>query len=291
MTVSHIALALLVNAIWGMTFIAAKIGIDAFGPYLFTTLRFALVLVVLLPWLKPVRGQFRAVLGVALTMGALHFALFYLGLSLAGNLSSVAIAVQLIVPFSVLIAVIFLGERIGWRQSSGIALAFAGVIVIGFDPEIFTQRTGLALVVAGALSAAVGLNLLRRLKGVPVYRLQAWIAVLSTPPMFVLTWAIEGLNRQAIVEVTWLGIGALAFTAVGATLIGHAAWYYLLQRYPVSTVSPFGLLAPIFGVMFGVTLLGDLVTPRLVIGGILTLTGVGIVVLRQAWRQKSASDG
>ena len=58
-------------------------------------------------------------------------------------------------------------------------------------------------------------------------------------------------------------------------------WYYLVSRYPVTSLSPLTLLSPLFGVFFGVTLLDDHLTPRMLVGGAMTLVGVLIVVVRE----------
>jgi O-acetylserine/cysteine efflux transporter len=66
-----------------------------------------------------------------------------------------------------------------------------------------------------------------------------------------------------------------------ASLIGHSTWYYLVARYPVTGLAPITLLTPLFGVVFGVTLLGDQLTTRVIIGGAITLVGVYIVIRRE----------
>jgi len=50
---------------------------------------------------------------------------------------------------------------------------------------------------------------------------------------------------------------ALFFTTVMSSLIAHTAWYYLVGRYPVTSLSPITLLSPLFGIFFGVTLLDE----------------------------------
>ena len=70
--------------------------------------------------------------------------------------------------------------------------------------------------------------------------------------------------------------------AFASSLVGHAGIYYLLQRYEVSTTAPLTLLAPIFTVGFSVTLLGDVLTERMIIGAVVALIGVLIVTVRQA---------
>lgn len=71
------------------------------------------------------------------------------------------------------------------------------------------------------------------------------------------------------------------YTAVGASLIGHAGMYYLIQRYDVSVISPLSLMAPVFGVVLGVLVWGDDLGPRFWLGGFVTLSGVLIIALRR----------
>ena len=79
----------------------------------------------------------------------------------------------------------------------------------------------------------------------------------------------------------WRGWGALAFTTVMSSLVAHTGWYFLVSRYPVTSLSPLTLLSPLFGVFFGVTLLHDNLTARMLAGGAVTLVGVFIVLLRE----------
>jgi O-acetylserine/cysteine efflux transporter len=54
-----------------------------------------------------------------------------------------------------------------------------------------------------------------------------------------------------------------------------------VSRYPVTSLSPITLLSPLFGVFFGVTLLDDQLTWRMLLGGAITLAGVLIVLVRE----------
>ena len=76
----------------------------------------------------------------------------------------------------------------------------------------------------------------------------------------------------------WSGI---AYTALLSSLVAHAGFYYMLQRYEVSKISPFTLLSPLFTVIFSVVLLGEELTWRIIIGGAITLAGVLIISLRE----------
>lgn len=275
-----LVLLVLINLIWGFNLVAAKSGVSEIPPILFTALRFMLLAVVLLPVLRLFRGQMRPLLVCASLSGALHFGLMFYGLSLADDVSAVAIATQLGVPFSTLLSVWLLGEQIRWRRKLGIALAFAGIVIIAFDPRAFAYWRGLLLVIAACFVGSLGLVYVKRLEGIRALELQAWVATTSWPLLLLMSLLVESGQREALEHASWLAWGAVLFTALAASLVAHSGMYYLIARYPVTSVSPLTLLAPVFGIIFGVTLLDDQVSSRMWLGGAVTLVGVYIVATR-----------
>jgi len=185
------------------------------------------------------------------------------------------------VPFSTLLSVWLLGETIRWRRRLGIVLAFGGIVIIGFDARAFQYWEGLMLVIFSCLVSSLGLIYLKRLKGIKPLELQAWIAVLGGPVLLAVSFGIESGQLDAVRNASWSGWGALAFTTLLSSLVAHTGWDYLISRYPVTSLSPITLLSPLFGVFFGVTLLHDQLTWRMLIGGAITLVGVLIVLMRE----------
>jgi len=272
-------LALLANTAWAFNFVAGKAGVEHFQPFLFSTLRFGLLLLALLPLLRWVPGQMGQVFAIGLVQGVLHFGFIFAGLEASGDIASVAIAAQLYVPFSALLALIFLGEKLSQRHWFGIGAAFTGVLVIGFDPMVFDHFDALLLITAGALAMAVATIQMRQLRGVSVLVLQGWIAVCATPTLALLSLLFERGQWQALYTATWLELAAPLYSAIGASLIGHGIVYYLLGRYPVGVTTPLMLLSPVLAVGFGVWLWGDTLTWKLAVGGLLTLAGLVIITL------------
>lgn len=272
---------ILINLIWGFNYIASKVGVGEFPPLWFTTLRFALLALLLIPVLRLHRGQMGAVVVAALFSGGFHFGLLLVGLAMADTVSTVAIAGQLGVPFTTLMSIVFLGEVVRWRRWAGIGLAFCGVMLMGLDPNVFEFWQGLALVVLSAFVGSVGLLAVKQLRKIRPLEMQAWFALVSVPVLALLSAVFEGGQLQALRSASWEGWGALTFTVLMASLIAHSGYYYLVQRYPVTSVSPLTVLSPLFGILFGVTLLGDELTPRVIAGGAMTLTGVVIIALRE----------
>lgn len=276
-----LALLIGMNLIWGLNLIASKIGVGQFPPIFFTAMRFGSLALFLIPMLKIHRGQMTNLFAAAMLTGPAAFALLFAGIFLAEDAATVAVATQMSVPFATLMSVLFLGERIHWRRIMGIVLAFAGIAIISFDPRVFAYWEGLALVVCSSFVSSLGLIFLKRLQGIQPLELQSWIALAGGSILLLLSLGFESGQMSAVRNATWEGWGALFFTTIMSSLVAHTAWFHLVGRYPVTSLSPLTLLSPLFGIFFGVTLLHDQLTPRMLFGGAVTLIGVLIVVLRE----------
>jgi O-acetylserine/cysteine efflux transporter len=275
-----------ITILWGLNLVISKVGVENLPPILFTTLRFAIMALVLAPFLRIYRGQIGALAVAGLLSGAVCFALMFVGLALAENVASVAIAGQLGVPFTTLLSVALLGEAVHWRRWTGIALSFAGVMVMGLDPRVFEYWPSLAFVIGSAFVGALGLIAVKRLQGVDPLAMQGWFALISLPLLAGLTLAIEQPTAQTVVQAPLVAWGAVLFSALGASVIAHTGFYYLVQRYPVTSVAPLTVLSPVLSVAFGIWWLGDTLTPRIALGGALTLIGVFIII----WRERRLPD-
>lgn len=275
-----------ITILWGLNLVISKVGVESLPPILFTTLRFAIMALVLAPFLRLYRGQMGALAVAGLLSGAVCFALMFVGLALAENVASVAIAGQLGVPFTTLLSVALLGEVVHWRRWTGIALSFAGVLVMGLDPRVFEYWPSLAFVIGSAFVGALGLIAVKRLQGVDPLAMQGWFALISLPLLAGLTLAIEQPTAQTVAQAPFAAWGAVLFSALGASVIAHTGFYYLVQRYPVTSVAPLTVLSPVLSVVFGIWWLGDTLTPRIALGGALTLVGVFIII----WRERRLPD-
>jgi len=277
----HLAALLFITLIWGLNLIVSKIGLESVPPMLFTALRFAVLAAVTWPFLRVVPGKMNAMVVAALLSGALNFGLLFAGLSIAQNVSAVAIAGQLGVPFTTLLSVALLGETVRWRRWTGIAMSFAGVMIIGLDPVVFSYWPSLVLVIASALVGSLGVIAVKRLPDFRPLEIQAWFSWVSLPVLALLAWAAHHPSVDDLRAIPLAAWGAVAFTALLGSLVAHTGFFHLVQRYPVTSVAPLTVLSPVFSVLFGVTLLDDAMTPRIAIGGLVTLVGVLIITVRE----------
>lgn len=286
MKIQDAAAMMLVAILWGYNFIASKIGVEHFPPIFFCAMRFLMLFVFMAPFIRPIpKGQRMAVAGIALSMGILHFAFMFTALHIATNISAVAIATQTQVPFAALLAMVFLKERVGWRRWSAIFVAFAGVALIGFDPRIFDEKLALILVLGAAFAFAVNQVIAATIRDIGIFNLQAWIALAAVPGLLVLSFFLEDGQWPSVAGAGLVPWSALAYSCIGASVIGHGIVYKMLRRYPVSATAPYMLLAPVIAVLFGILIWGDQVTWPLIVGGALTIGGVGVITLRSAVRQ------
>jgi O-acetylserine/cysteine efflux transporter len=282
----HILLVLSICVVWGANFVVTKLGLENFPPVFFSALRFALLVLVLFPFLKIVPGRMKRVLIFAFTLGVMHYSTMLIAIGLTGNMATLAILNQVYIPFGVILAVVFLKEQVGWKRWSGIALAFAGVMVMGFDPEVLRYTDSMIIVLISSLIIAVANVMARGLADISPFTLNAWVAAVAVLPLTGLSFLLE---EGQIASLGNAGLGdwtAVAYNAFLVTLYGHGMVYILFRQYGVGQVTPWLLLMPFFAVGFSVAILGDILTLRILAGGAMILAGVAIVTFRSAGRAK-----
>ncbi|RIJ32136.1 DMT family transporter [Henriciella algicola] len=268
--------------VWGLNLVVTRwvVADAAVPPVFFAAVRFAGIALVLIPFLFPAPKQMLTLFGISMCMGAVHFALLFMGLANA-EASAVSVTGQLGVPFATLMSMAFLGEKVGWRRGLGIMLAFAGVTLIAFDPDSFSVSFGLIYVIVSAFIGASGGIMMKKMAPISALQLQAWLGLFSFGPLLIFSFLTEGGQVEAFVGGGWLVCTATVFAVLGVSVFGHGAYYYLIKKYDISLLSPLTLMTPIWGVVLAVSLLGEPLTSRLVVGAAISLSGVFVIALRR----------
>ena len=274
MTLPHLLFFILINVIWGSMFIAAKIGLSEFPPVLFTAIRFGILAIVLIPFMKVPRHQILPLARIGIVMGVGMYLTLYYSIYLADNTGAIAVVSQLEVPIAVLLGVLFLGEHFGIRKFAGVAIAFSGALAIGFDPIMFDDLPAVFWMTVSATFYATTMYMVRSMERIHPVTITAWLSLISAPVMIVVSLTFETDHWATITDASINGWGTLLYTAFFGSVISHSGMYYLLQRYPLSLLAPGTLLAPVFSVIGGIYILGDEMTVRLGIGMLLVLGGV-----------------
>lgn len=278
---ADIATALFVMLLWGLNFVVAKIGLEHLPPIFFVALRFFCVAALLLPFVTVPRGRLRRIALLSLVLGSLHFTFMFSAVKEI-DAGTASVVVQLQVPFAALLAAIVFKDRLGWRSLTGMAVAFAGVILIAGEPRLAGQIDMVLAVAAAAFFFALANIMIKQLGEIDGSVLNAWTAVFAVPQLLVISLVLEEGQLEALREMDWQAAFSLFYQTVVMVILSYALWYRLLRRYQVGQVVPFMLLLPILGVLSGAVLLDEPLGWQKVVGGLLTVAGVGIIVLRRA---------
>ncbi|NEC49467.1 EamA family transporter [Actinospica acidiphila] len=278
---AHVLLAVLVAAVWGVNFTVIEVGLGHFPPLLFSALRFLVAALPAVFLVGPPKVAWKWIVGVGLALGVAKFGLLFIGMDVGmpGGLSSLVLQIQAV--FTALLAVGLLGERPTRVRLAGMAVALAGIGVAALDEGASGPLTGFALVVAAAACWGVSNILTRKASPPDSLNFMIWVSTVPVLPLLALSLLLEGWSADlaALRSLDWSGAGTVLYVAWGATVFGFGAWGWLLHRHPASTVAPFSLLVPVFGMTSAALFLGESITPlrwcaaALLVGGV-ALTSV-----------------
>jgi O-acetylserine/cysteine efflux transporter len=265
-----IGLAVAVMAIWGVNFVAIDTGLNHFPPLLFNALRFTLAAFPAVLLVGRPQVPWRWVIAVGLILGVTKFSLLFAGMAagMPAGLSSLVLQSQAV--FTMLFAVLLLRERPRPVQIAGLALAVAGVGVVATR---MGANLGAFLLIIGA-AAAWGLSNIATRKASPpdTLRFIVWASAVAAGPLMLLSLLIEG--PPALGGFDLEAVAALLYIALISTLVGFAVWGHLLNKYGATTVAPFSMLVPFFGIGSAAIVLGEPIFAVDIVGGVLVIGGI-----------------
>ncbi|VFB00821.1 Probable amino-acid metabolite efflux pump [Nocardia cyriacigeorgica] len=276
-------LGLTVVLLWGLNFLAIRIGLDHLPPFFFASLRFAVIAVPVLLFIPRPDVRWRWILLYGLGFGMLQFAFLFTAMRVGMPTGLASLVLQSSAPFTVALGALLLAERIRPIQVAGLVTAVAGMAIIGWDRFAHASLIPVLLTLAGGFGWALG-NIGARRAGqeapdVNPLHLTLWIAVVPVLPLFALSAALEGPTTgfhdlaATFSPTGWPALAALAYIALLATVVGSGLWTYLMSRYPAGSVAPFSLLVPVVGIAAAWIFLDETPTPASLIGGVIVIAG------------------
>lgn len=278
MPVRHRLLAALVAALWGINFLAIHASLEQFPPFLLVAMRWTLIAVPTLLLVPRPQVPTRYLVGYGIGFGVLQFTFLYWAMDAGMPTGLASLVLQSSAPFTVLLGVLLTRERLTGARAFGVAVAVAGLTIVG------SQRLGGAtwwpflLTLLGGLGWAIGNIASRQAKPPNPLHLTLWMSVVPPVPMLALSLAVEGPDRIAQAFATsggawgaWVG---LAYTVVLGTVVGSGIWTWLMARHPASTVAPFSMLVPVVGLSTAWLVLGERPTAVELAGGAVVVAGV-----------------
>jgi drug/metabolite transporter (DMT)-like permease len=272
---------------WGGNQVAVKLALPDIPPLIQGVVRSAAAALIVLAWVRRrgVRlsardGTLRSGTAAGLLF-ALEFILLYRGLLL--TTASRAALLLYTAPLFVALGAFWLlpAERFGTVQWLGLMLAFGGIATalgvpqsIGGASTLFGDLLIIAAAVAwGATTLVIKATALAR---APFEKTLLYQLVVSAPLMGIAA-AVFGEHPSATPSA--VALGALVYQTVWVVSITYLVWFALITRYSASRLAAFTFLTPVFGVAAGHLMLGEPLTPSLLLA--LALVAGGLVLVNK----------
>ena len=282
------ALFVLLSAVWGFSFVAARAALPYIPPLPLAALRFDTVAVVMLAyavsttdrWHPRTRQEWWSiVVGGALFVAAHHALLF------AGQQYVTSAVAGVVVSLDPILAagfawLLLADERLDRLDLLGLVCGLTGVAIIA-NPAVgsvgATTVLGVGLVFLSAAAFALGAVLTRRFRTeLPVQTIQAWMMVVGAPLLHLadLILPVPGFE---VIDWTTPAIAGLAYLALVAGAGGYLLYFVLLDRIGPVEVNLIGYAAPVFAAIGGWVVLGETIAIRTVLGFVVIIAGFGLV--------------
>lgn len=288
MTSSHakgwLADFLLLAAIWGASFLFMRLAAIELGALPTAALRVGIASLFLLPLLvakghwPALRAHWKPVLFVGVLNSGLPFALYaFAVMHITTGFSSILNAT---VPlFGALVAWVWLGDKPGLSRAVGLAIGFGGVVLLAggqasFKPNASGIAPAWAVLACLAATTCYALSASFTKKYIP-----------SLPPLVTATGSQIGATLALALPAMWFhpshlpsasAWGALVALGVLCTGIAYILYFRLIDRAGPSRALTVTFLIPVFAIAYGVLLLGEQVTPWMLVCGVVILAGTAL---------------
>lgn len=287
-------LFVLLSAVWGLSFVAARAALPYIPPLPLAALRFDIVAVVMLAYTinttdrwhpQTIQEWWVVVVGGTLFVAAHH------GLLFAGQQYITSTVAAVVVSLDPLLAAGFAwflltNEQLDRFGVVGLLFGFAGVAIIAnptVDSVGATTILGVGLVFLSAAAFAFGAVLVRRFQTkFPVQTMQAWMMIIGAPLLHLADFILP-IPGFEMIEWTKPAIAGLAYLALIAGAGGYLLYFVLLDRIGPIEVNLIGYTAPMFAALGGWIFLGEGIALRTILGFLVIITGF-VLLKREAIR-------
>lgn len=273
-------LALLIILAWGVNFVVIRWGLDELPPMLLGALRFSLVAFPAVLFIRPPKLPLKWLLAYGSTISLGQFALLFSAMhaGMPAGLASLVLQAQAI--FTLIFALIFLGEH--WHKTQLVALLIAAsglALLASKTADNSSTAIGFLLTLAAAAAWGLG-NIINRkigqLGSVNLLSLVVWSALIPPLPFMLLSYWLEGpeLIYNSLSQMGPKSMLAVLYLAGVATIFGYSSSAHLLRHYPASQVAPLTLMVPVVGLITAWLALGETLGLWQLVGIVLVMLGL-----------------
>lgn len=264
--------ALCVVVVWGLNFVAMKVGLRDFTPFQLGAARYLVAAFPLVLLVRRPQVAWRWLLLYGLTQGVGQFGFLFCAMQVGMSAGLASVLLQTQVFITAVLSFVLLGERAGRALQLGLLLACAGLLCFALNYLApgggagATTFWGFVLNLCAAAMWASSNIVIRKARehspDMDPLGFVVWSCLVPVLPFAALSWWQDPPElRWHWLQAPLLAWAAVAYLAWMASVLGYALWTRLLQRHPANRVAPFSLGVPVVGLSAGMLLLGEGITP------------------------------
>ena len=298
---SPLVIFLIVSLIWGLTWIAIKIGVAATPPFFFAAIRFiaagGLLLAIMgarIDW-RGLRREWRAVIGISMLLTTFSYGPTFWGVQ--NTASGVAAVVNMsMTPLMLfVIGVVLSVERFERRKLIGVLVGIVGLALL-FWPELRSEARAeawsLAALLTGTTVYCLGSVLSgRMLRGLDTVSVSGSVMLIGGIGLALLSALFESVTAEtlhALLEPAPLL--SLVFLTLGGSIVAFTLFLYLIRVWGPTRAGLFAFVSPVVALVTGALVLGERIEPLQAIGAAVLLGAAAFTVGRDAVRAEAKDD-
>jgi len=280
---------LVVCIVWGSTYLAIRIGVQAFPPMLFAGIRFLIAGGIMLLYAVyrklpfPIRMQdYRdfTIVGLFLLVGG-NGLVVYAEQWVHSGITALLVATMPL--FTALIEFVFVkSHRLAWQGWVGLLIGFGGVsyLVLSKDLSGAVDPIGAGLLLFACFLWAAGSVYSKSIHATGSVISHIGIQMFSGGVILTAIGVLKG--EMGSLTLNGQGIGAMAYLIVFGSILGYSCFMYILGKWPAAKVGTYAYVNPVVAVILGALVLGEKLTPTVGIATAIILFGVLLVQMSNA---------
>jgi drug/metabolite transporter (DMT)-like permease len=280
---------LILCLIWGTTWFFIKIGLEDLPPISFAAARFVLALIILgaiiLIQKIELPNTIRDWKLLAIT-GILQFSINYSLVFWSEQYISSGLAAVLqamISVFGLALAWFHLPqEKITWLKIFAVLLGISGVTIIFIEQlqiNSVLAFIGCAAIVVGAYAAAHA-SILIKAYGSQLHPAGMLFGQMAFGTLPLVIYALVNEGNPIYLNWTWRALISVFYLTIFGTIAAFWLYYWLLSRIESTKAMVISLVTPLIAVIVGGIFLDEKLPPQTILGGIIILTGIGLVIFK-----------
>ncbi len=281
MHIKDIALAILISALWGFSFVVMRFGLQHVPPLLFCCARFFFTSFPAIFFVRRPNIPWHLIAAYGLFMFVIKFSLLFFSIHIGLDSGLASLLIQSQVFITILLTAFFLKEKIKNNQMIGMLTSLMGIILVSFHVGSEINIEGFVFIIMSATSWAIANLLSKKLRVSDIVPLIIWASFFAWPPLFLISYVLEGKNLilLSLQHISWNDCVTIIYMAYPVTLFGFSVWSRLLSYYPATNVVSFALLIPLFGLYGSVICFHESMELWKIFATVLIISGLSITLL------------